>query len=69
MARPVTGKTYLFVVCKRCEKAFRVIDEPLFEGQAIGVRPSGTLKCRGCGFEAEYSRREMHIAKIEPDRR
>lgn len=59
MAKPVVGKAYLFVICKSCRKNFRVIDEPLYEGRSFEIDGPRLLKCRGCGFEAEYAVSEM----------
>lgn len=59
-------KQYLVVFCKACAKGFRVVDHPLFEGQAVEIREARRLKCRGCGHEAVYEPREMRVARIEP---
>lgn len=65
MALPQMGKTYLVVFCKHCNKGFRVVDEPVFEGKEIRIkRETATLKCRGCGKTAEYHPHEMRIAKV-----
>jgi len=65
MARPVVGKSYLWVVCKSCSKHFRVVDDPLFEGKQIEIKGPQTLSCRGCGASAEYQTTEMQVASIE----
>jgi hypothetical protein len=59
MARPIVGKAYLFVICKGCRKNFRVVDDPLFEGKPVEIKGPQRLKCRGCGFEAEYAVADM----------
>lgn len=66
MAKPVVGKSYLFVACKSCGKHFRVVDDALFEGKAVEVKSAPQLlTCRGCGAEANYAPTEMMIASIE----
>jgi hypothetical protein len=66
MALPVKGKKYLVVFCKSkgCGKAFRVINEPLFEGTRHEIREPQTLTCRGCGAKAVYEPKEMRIAEL-----
>jgi hypothetical protein len=59
MARPVVGKAYLFVICKGCQKNFRVLDDPLFEGKEPKFSGPQRLRCRGCGFEAQYAPADM----------
>jgi len=65
MARPVPGKSYLFVACKSCGKHFRVVDDPLFEGKPVEIKGPQQLTCRGCGAQAEYAPAEMQVASIE----
>ncbi|MGE0532128.1 MAG: hypothetical protein AB7G40_14560 [Hyphomonadaceae bacterium] len=66
MAKPVVGKSYLFVACKSCGKHFRVVDDPLFEGKPVEVKSAPQLlTCRGCGAQANYAPTEMMIASIE----
>lgn len=66
MARPVVGKSYLFVECKSCRKNFRVVDDPLFEGKAVELKSAPQLlTCRGCGAQASYLPTDMKIASIE----
>lgn len=65
MAKPVAGKSYLFVACKSCGKNFRVVDDPLFEGKQVEVKGPQTLTCRGCGAVAEYQTTDMKIGLIE----
>lgn len=64
MARPVAGKTYLWVTCRSCHKHFRVFDEPLYEGKAVEVREPLTLKCRGCGKADTFAPAEMIIGEM-----
>jgi hypothetical protein len=66
MPRPEPGKKYLIVFCKSCNKGFRVIDEPLFEGKEHKVEGPLELKCRGCGHVATYQTAEMRVAGLGP---
>lgn len=69
MARPVVGKTYLWVTCRSCQRHFRVFDDALYEGKAVEVREPMTLKCRGCGASGVFAPSEMRIASYHREER
>ncbi|MBX3431675.1 MAG: hypothetical protein KF779_18975 [Hyphomonadaceae bacterium] len=66
MSLPKRGNKYLIVVCKSCNKGFRVLDRPVQTGEQINVSGPQSLTCRGCGHVASYDPSEMQTVQIGP---
>lgn len=66
MAQLESGKKYLIVFCKSCNKGFRVIDRPIEPGEKLNIPGPQNLKCRGCGHVAVYDPKEMRTAQLGP---